>query len=241
MIWDWTTFVGIFLLGCSALFSSSETAFFSLGGDAMGRTLDRRVQRLLQEPRELLVSLLAGNLFVNVFYFAIAKHLLPFHGLTSALVSLITILIVGEILPKALALRMPHRIAHLTAPFWLPYVRLMSPVRSAVSRGLDLCLRALGEHDRTEVGLTVEALAGALEASAAEGSLEHGEADLLGEIIQVSTLRVREIMTPRVDVLALDLEEDAADHRRVIEQARRQRITWLPVVRGDMDSVEGAV
>ncbi len=239
MILEVSLVVGLLCL--SGLFSSSETAFFSLGGDALGKRVDRRVQILLDEPRELLVSLLAGNLFVNVFFFALAKQVFPFPGWGAGLLALITILIAGEILPKALALRMPHRVAHLTAPFWVPYVRLMSPVRRAVSWFLEHLLRALGESDRREEGLTVETLAGALEASAVEGGLEHGEADLLGEIIQLSSLRVREIMTPRVDVLALDLEETPEEHALVVEQARRQRITWLPVVSGDMDSIEGAV
>ncbi|MEZ6005725.1 MAG: hemolysin family protein [Planctomycetota bacterium] len=237
---DGFSLFGVGLLMLSALFSSSETAFFSLAGEALEGRVDRRVQRLLREPRELLVSLLAGNLFVNVLFFAIAARSLPLAGFWSGLLALVTILIVGEILPKALALRMPHRIASLSAPFWLPYMHVAAPVRRWVAAALDGALRMLGEHDRREVGLTAETLAGALEASAAEGSLAHAEADLLTEIVQISNLRVREIMTPRVDVLALDLE-DPEEHETIIEQARRARVTWLPVVRGDMDSVEGAV
>ncbi|MBL4769853.1 MAG: HlyC/CorC family transporter [Planctomycetes bacterium] len=226
---------------CSAAFSASETAFFSLGAQDPDKSVSDKVARLMREPRELLVSLLAGNLMVNVFFFSIASHTLPGDSLRAGFFALLAILICGEIVPKTLALRMPAGVARFSAPFWGPYVRLMGPVRSAVNGFLNASLRILGESERREVGVSLDTLAVALEQSAAEGSLAHGEADLLGEIIQLSTLRVREIMTPRVDVLALDLEESAQEHKAVVEQARRQRITWLPVVRGDMDSVVGAV
>ncbi|MCP5024054.1 MAG: HlyC/CorC family transporter [bacterium] len=225
----------------SAAFSASETAFFSLGVEVSGQVRHIKVARLLRDPRELLVSLLAGNLFVNVFFFAVASKTIPGDGLWSGFGALVAILICGEIVPKTLALRMPAGVARLTAPIWLPYLQVMKPVRASVNWFLNMGLRVLGESDRREQGVTLETLAGALERSAEEGSLAHGEADLLGEIIQLTTLRVREIMTPRVDVLALDLEDGSQEHKTIVERARRHRITWLPVVRGDMDSVVGAV
>ncbi len=239
MPFDWILL--LLLLMCSAAFSASETAFFSLGTEERGMASQGKVARLLQDPRELLVSLLAGNLFVNVFFFAVASHAIPGENLWSGFGALVAILICGEIVPKTLALRMPSRVARLSAPIWLPYLQLLKPVRASVNWFLNASLRILGESERREQGLTLETLAGALERSAEEGSLAHGEADLLGEIIQLTTLRVREIMTPRVDVLALDLEDDSQEHKGVVEQARRQRITWLPVIRGDMDSVVGGV
>ncbi|MFT4647410.1 MAG: putative hemolysin [Planctomycetota bacterium] len=239
MPFDWILL--LLLLMCSAAFSASETAFFSLGTKEPGQLGSDKADRLLSEPRELLVSLLAGNLFINIFYFALAAHTLPGVGLWSGFAALVALLIGGEIVPKTLALRKPEAVARLTAPFWVPYLRLMKPVRSGVNSFLNAGLRVLGESDRREQGVSVETLAMALEHSAAEGSLAHAEADLLGEIIQLSTLRVREIMTPRVDMLALDLEDDSQEHKGIVEQARRQRLTWLPVVRGDMDSVVGAV
>ncbi len=239
MPFDWI--ILLFLLMCSAAFSASETAFFSLGAKEPGQVGNAKVARLIREPRELLVSLLAGNLFINVFFFAMASRTIPGDGLWSGFAALVAILICGEIVPKTLALRMPSGVARLTAPIWVSYLGLMKPVRLCVNAFLNAGLRVLGESDRREQGVSVESLAHALDQSADEGSLAHGEADLLGEIIQLSTMRVREIMTPRVDVLALDLEEDAQEHKGVVERARRQRITWLPVVRGDMDSVVGAV
>ncbi len=239
--WNPWILFALVLVVLSGFFSSAETAYFSLTEEDLRPGGDRRVRALIGEPRELLVSLLAGNLFINVTFFAFAERALPFDGFWAGLAALVFILLFGEILPKAVALRMPIALARVGSPFWFAYIQLMAPVRRAVNGTLELFLRAIGESERREEGLTSETLAGALESSPSEGGLAQGEAELLGEIIQLSNLRVREIMTPRVDVLALDLEQTPEEHQSVVEAARRGRITWLPVVRGDMDSVEGAV
>ncbi|MCA9001915.1 MAG: DUF21 domain-containing protein, partial [Planctomycetes bacterium] len=189
MAYDWILLC--LLLVSSGALSASETAYFSLGAkDSMASDLPK-VSRLLQEPRELLISLLAGNLFVNVFFFATASHVIPGDRLWAGLIALVTILICGEIVPKTLALRMSHGVARFSAPLLVPYVRVMKPVIVGVNAFLNLGLRVFGESQRREPGVSVEILAGALDHSAAEGSLAHGEAELLGEIIQLSTLRVR--------------------------------------------------
>ena len=73
---------------------------------------------------------------------------------------------------------------------------------------LDVLLRAIGENDRAEARIDVRHLDEALQRSAQAGHIAPGEADLLAEIVELSHLRVREIMTPRVDALLLDLEDD---------------------------------
>jgi CBS domain containing-hemolysin-like protein len=102
-------------------------------------------------------------------------------------------------------------------------------------------MRALGDAAQPERPISVQALGEALERSARQGLLAPGEADLLAEIIELSSLRVREIMTPRVDVLVLDLEAASEEHSRVQREAMTRRHNWLPVVRGGVDNVEGFV
>lgn len=228
------------LLILSAACSASETALFSL--DEQGRgLLSPRARRLLEDPRGVLITILLGNLLVNVLFFALAPLLLPGSRLAVGVVALLALLVLGEILPKTLALRVPQAVLWFTARPLAVGVRVTAPVRRVVSAFLELSMRALGEDQRSELGITPEALGEALEHSASEGTLALREADLLGEIVEVSSLRVREIMTPRMDVLALDILEDAQEHARVALEAGRRRITWLPVVRGDMDTVVGAV
>lgn len=250
MIW-----VSILLLVLiSGTLSSSETALFKL--DEGERALaSPRVRRLLEDPRSLLVTILLGNLIVNLAFFAVAPSALgrfiersgglsadesSFAGGFGALVIL---LITGEILPKAVALRAPRAVARLTSAPVTAAVRTLGPARQLVSGALEFSRRLIGEDERSEKGVTPEALAEVLERSRSEGVLAAKEANLLGEIVELERLRVREAMTPRVDLVMFDLgEEDlAAERQRVLDEARRGRMTWVLAIRDGADHVAGGI
>lgn len=232
------------LLAASGFFSASETALFSLEPEARVNA-GPRAQRLLEDPRALLVSLLLGNLVVNLLFFTLAPTALAALGVerpvVASLVSLVTVLLCGEILPKAIALRLAERIARFAALPLTLVVRTLAPIRRVISRVLDFFMRMLGEEQRRELGVSTDALAELFERSRERGVLRHGEADLLAEIIELGDLRVREVMTPRVDVLFVQREPTPAELEAVLEAARRARVSWLPVVDGGADNVVGAV
>ena len=228
----------------SGFLSASETALFSLDASTRARA-GLRAQRLLERPRDLLIAILLGNLLVNLLFFAFAPRVLSSAGVENrfyaGLVALLAILLGGEILPKTLALRAAVPFARLAAvPLSLAMLPL-SGVGRAVSSMLDLALRTLGDAAQPESPISAEALAEVLEQSANEGLLAVGEADLLAEIVELSSLRVREIMTPRVDVVVLDLEDEPEEHSEVLREAVAHRQSWLPVVRGGADKVVGQV
>ena len=230
----------------SSMFSSSETALFKLN-EAQRRGAPLSVRRLLEDPRALLVSILLANLVVNLAFFAIAPSAFaPIFGgstILGGLVALVVLLLVGEIVPKALALRAPEVIARLTSvPIGLA-VAFFGPLRTIIGRVLEFARTALGEDERSEKGVTPEALAEVLSISREEGVLRATEADLLGEIVELEHLRVREAMTPRVDLVLYDLDADdpVAERARVLAEARRDRITWIPAVRGSADTIAGGL
>ena len=233
------------LLLFSGLFSASETALFSLDEGGRNRA-GRATRRLLASPRDLLLTILLANLFVNLVFFAAAPVLLgegrdAGERVLLGLAALLAILLCGEILPKTLALRAPVMVARLVTLPLAVLVRVLAPVRRFLGWVLDILLRLTGEIDKRERAITPETLAAALERSAEAGILAAGEADLLGDIVELSSLRVREIMTPRVDILALDIEDEADERDEVVREAARRRLTWLPVVKGDADNVVGRV
>ena len=232
------------LLGLSGLFSASETALFSLDED--GRKLaGRRARALLAAPRNLLLSLLVANLFVNSLFFAIQPWLFAFDDARGALLagfgSLVALLLAGEIVPKTLALSAPVVVSRWVAWPISVVVTLLTPLWRWMGAILDVLMRLTGEAGKRERRVTPDALAAALERSAEAGLLAAGEADLLAEIVELSSLAVREIMTPRVDMLALDLEASEEEREEVLREAKRSRVTWLPVIRGDADNVVGRV
>jgi CBS domain containing-hemolysin-like protein len=233
------------LLAASAFCSASETALFSL--DAAGR--DRAgpgARRLLENPQALLISLLLANLLVNVLVFAVASGLAQseagsYEALLAGALALVAVLVVGEILPKTLALRAPVVVARLVAAPLAALVALLAPLRRLVRFQLEIATRVLGDVAREEPRITAEALAEVLGQSAEVGMLAAGEADLLAEVVELEGIRVREIMTPRVDMLALDLQASEDDNIQIMARALARRLTWLPVIRGDADQVAGSV
>ncbi len=235
----WLTFVVLVLL--SGSFSASETALFSLERHDLGRC-KKRVGRLLQSPRDLLVTILLGNLLVNVFFFALAARLslgdLPHGHLISAVSALVVLLIMGEILPKTIALRAPVGLSNFLSIPLTPLVATLAPLRKLITGVLEVALRALGEAGQLDHAVTSEMLAGVLERSAGEGTIASEEANMLAEIVELGGTHVREIMTPRVDTLMLDIEEDPEP---IIQSALARGITWLPVTEGGIDQIIGSV
>lgn len=228
------------LLVLSGLCSSSETALFRLDEQSRPKAGTRAVA-LLAQPRDLLVTILLANLLINLAFFTTVPLLFPaVPKVALGAIALVSLLVCGEILPKTLALRAPVLWSRVMAPPLTVVVTSLAPVRRVVSGTLDMIQRVLGEDRREERRLTAEDLAGALERSAKQGVLEVGAADLVAEIVDLASMRVREIMTPRAHMLALDLE-DPDEFDAVMAETRRRRLTWVPVVKGDPDSVVGRV
>jgi CBS domain containing-hemolysin-like protein len=233
------------LLAASAFCSASETALFSL--DALGRErAGPGARKLLEHPQALLISLLLANLLVNVLVFAVASGLArgeaeSYEALLAGALALVAVLVVGEILPKTLALRATTTGARLVAAPLAALVALLAPLRRLVRFQLEIARRVLGDVAREEPRITAEALAEVLGQSAEVGMLAAGEADLLAEVVELEGIRVREIMTPRVDMLALDLEASEDDNIQIMARALARRLTWLPVIRGHADQVAGSV
>lgn len=229
------------LLAVSGFLSASETALFSLSPRDLPRA-SARVGHLLGEPRDLLITILFGNLIVNVLFFAFASQVslgeAEHADLVGGLGALIVLLLAGEILPKTLALRAPIRVADAGVLPLGALVALLGPVRRFVTSILEAIVRALGDAGREEHGLTTELLASVLTRSDAEGVLAGDEAGILSEIVELGGIRVREIMTPRVDALLLDVSEDP---RPLVRAALDKKLTWLPVVDGSKDEVKGYV
>lgn len=233
------------LLMISGACSSSEAALFSLK-PAERQRAGASVRELMSRPSDLLVTILLVNQLVNVGFFTLSDRL--FHepaendgvldNLATLFGSLIAVLVFGEILPKTVGLRARVPLARFTAPIWLILVALLGPLRRLLVRLLDVIGKRL-ERGGDERALEPHELADMLEDSARQGGLLDHEADLLAELVELKSLKVREIMTPRVDGLFLEL--DGSDRAPVLAEALERRMSWLPVVEGTADSVRGMV
>ncbi|MEX6501224.1 HlyC/CorC family transporter [Pseudomonas zhanjiangensis] len=239
----------VFLLACSAFFSSSETGLLSLNRYRLrhmakeGHRGAKRVSELLSRPDRLLGTILIGNNFVNILASAIATvlaiQLWGDAGIAIATVGLtLALLIFGEITPKTLAALHPERVAY---PFSLPLqalLKLFYPLvvlLSWISNGL---LKLLGVDPASKVSdsLTTEELRSVVRESGHE--LPKNRQDMLLGILDLEKVTVDDIMIPRSEVTGINLEDDL---ETIVSQLRTTTHTRLPLFRHDINQVEGIV
>lgn len=232
----------VLLLCCSAFFSSSETALFSLSNLQVHRirrdhaAAGRRIASILSSPRQLLSTILIGNTLVNVvasvLSYAVAIKLFPVYGeAISIVVMTLSLLMFGEIAPKRLAMRFSERMAVVYSAPLTFLITVLKPARlllRAVTRWFDERLTARGKH------LTEDEFRSAVSMSEAAGVLDREERSMVDGIIRLEDIQASEIMTPRVDLIGLDLEDELDVWR---ETARRAKVHYLPVYREDLDHV----
>jgi len=234
----------LILLFCfSAFFSSSESAFFSLDPVQIHRIREKhpraaaRIEHALSTPTRLLSTILIGNTFVNVVAsvvgYAVLETLLPARGIAVAIPTMTLLLLVfGEISPKRLALHLPEKLSVLYSSPLALLTRLMAPATYALG-----WVAGLLEHWLTpSPKLTEGEFRTALDESAQRGVMDQEERSIVEGIIRLEGLTAGDVMTPRVDLVAVDEEEPVAEISRI---ARKARFKFLPLYRGTPDDVQG--
>ncbi|AKN26103.1 HlyC/CorC family transporter [Stutzerimonas stutzeri] len=239
----------VFLLLCSAFFSSSETGMLSLNRYRLrhqakeGHRGARRASELLAHPDRLLGTILVGNNFVNILASSIATvlamQLWGEAGIAIATIGLtIILLIFGEITPKTLAALRPEIIAY---PVSLPLKMLQKvlyplvAMLSWVSNGL-LGLLGVDLSNKGNDSLSTEELRSVVRESGSDLPVNR-QSMLLG-ILDLERVTVDDIMIPRNEVAGIDLDDDL---EAIISQLRTTPHTRLPVFRNDINQIEGIV
>lgn len=247
------------LIAMSGGFSGSESVLFSLtpaqlaqdGPHVALRAWRRQARRLMQHPRHTLMTILLGNTAVNVLLFA--SSFLLFESLAqqfggwitpvSAVVSVLLVVILGEVLPKVVGVSF----AETLLPYAAAYIGTTGYVLSPVARLLTTVVvaplermffgRDSAEH-ATGHNLTPEELKALLETSRRRGVIGLTEDNFLREVIDLSHLRVRDVMTPRVEVVAYDVAAPADGLRELMRTTRRKKV---PVYERTIDQIVGLI
>jgi len=239
----------VFLLLCSAFFSSSETGMLSLNRYRLrhqakeGHRGAQRASELLAHPDRLLGTILVGNNFVNILASSIATvlamQLWGEAGIAIATIGLtIILLIFGEITPKTLAALRPEMVAY---PVSLPLKLLQKVLYPLVamlgwvSNGL-LKLLGVDLSNKGNDSLSTEELRSVVRESGTDLPLNR-QSMLLG-ILDLERVTVDDIMIPRNEVTGIDLDDDLES---IIGQLRITPHTRLPVFRNDINQIEGIV
>ena len=234
----------IFLIGCSAFFSGSETAFFSIPHSKSKTFADSEEKRknlvadLLKHPRDLLVTVFLMNTVVNILLQNTASGMFGQYaswGLKVG-VPLILTLIFGEIIPKYIGMVNNVSVALKTAPtiYWIQNV--LAPVRRWIIAVTAPVTRTLFFFLRDEESIAKEELRHVLKTSEKDGVLLTEEADLVWGYLNLQESSVREIMWPREDILAYDIEEPLS---KLIHLFVDMECTRVPVYKENLDEMLG--
>ncbi len=240
-----------FLLFASAVFSGSEVALFSLDWSARDRLAEasdkgsKRVLKLLDQPREVLVTILILNTVVNVAAAMIAAvataqvaHFFDWSTtitvITEVVVLAFVILVVSEITPKLLARRNAIQFSRLVSVLLLPMHRLLYPV-SHMLAGLMRTFHGRFKPVRPLSGEDVKAMA---EIGEAHGTLEEEERELIHSIVEFGETMVREVMVSRLDIVAIEVSTTIDEALDLIRETGHSR---LPLYVEHLDNILGIV
>lgn len=237
----------VILVMCSAYFSATETAFTSLNTIRMktwAENGDKRAARALavgEDYDKLLSSILIGNNIVNITATTIStllftKIFVTYGATISTVVITIVVLIFGEISPKSVAKEFPERFAMFSAPILRVIILVLTPLNFLFSMWKKLLSKIFKPSG--DDGITEEELMGIVDQAESEGGLDAHEGDLIRASIEFNDLDVSDILTPRVDLVAVDEESTMQEVGALFVENGYSR---LPVYHETIDNIIGVV
>jgi putative hemolysin len=236
------------LLLCSALISGAEVALFSLSRTDIEKGLEaksKRIQiiaKLLERPKKLLATVLVSNNFINIGIVILFAYLGSnlFSGITSPVlkftleVVIVTFLILlfGEILPKIYASRNNLKFAIFMAyPLWVLDV-LLSPL-SLPMRSVTIAIH--NKLGKQKSNISVDQLSQALELTSEEDTTKE-EHKILKGIVSFGNTDTKQVMRPRIDIFALNIELKYTD---ILPEIVENGYSRIPVYKDNIDSIKG--
>lgn len=238
----------IALLFLSGLISGSEVAFFSLSADQLDKLKDSEEKRdnrafaLIQNPRQLLATILILNNLVNILIVTLSTFVtIAIVGVENAdgllktiLVAVITIIIIffGEIIPKVYATNKSYDFARIVTPMLFISGKFFRPLSWLLMSISDLIEKRI---EKKGYNLSVDEVNQALEITD-EKEISEEEKGILKGIVNFGTLSVKQVMKSRMDITALDVETDFHD---LMDQINKTGYSRIPIYSETVDKIEG--
>lgn len=233
----------------SALFSGSETAFLSLGKvrrhqiRKMDSPASRRVVSLLGDPKKLLITILVGNTIVNIAASSIlAKCFFDLMGESgvgySIIVMTLLVLIFGEVTPKIYSLHNAKKVTFFSSFFYTVFEPVATPFRVVLTAISNFIVKMLGVRVEEDRGITEQEIRSLFSISHKKGVVKEKEKDMIDNILEFKELNAADIMTPRIDIGALDISQSKEDIEKSIKEAQYSR---FPVYIHSLDNIVGVI
>lgn len=244
----WSIFTIAVLILLSAFFSASETAMTSVSRHKL-RDLARRKQEEEEKSEihlfnRLLTGLLISNNLVNILASSIAAVTISrvitsesLSAVISTLVMTFVLLIFGEITPKILARQNAERFFESSIKVVVPLSNVLSPLITLFVKLSNVFVKLFGGQVVQDAPfITIDDIASYVEIGREEGSIDHEEGLMIERTIAMDETLVKEIMIPRIDIVAV---EENQSIREVVEVIVQEEYSRLPVYRETIDNVVG--
>ena len=246
---------GLFVMSELAIVSSRKVRLQNIANQ--GNAKARVAWELANSPNQFLATVQIGITLLAILSgafgeAAISKRLIPILGLIPSLapyrdaiatviaVLIITYLtlIIGELVPKRLALNNPEPIALIVAIPMRMLATIAAPVVHLLSASTDLMVRLLGMTPSTDPQVTEEEIRVLIEQGTEAGTFEEAEQDMVERVFRLGDRPVSALMTPRPDIVWLDLEDSAEENRTKMTDSAHSR---FPVCQSGLDNVLGLI
>lgn len=237
----------IILILLSAYFSATETAFTSLNRIRIkkqalnGDKRSKLVLELAENYNNILTTILIGNNIVNIATTSIVTVLLvslygDFGATLATVIVTLIVLIFGEITPKSLAKDNPESFAMFAAPLLKFFVVMFKPVTFLFRYWQKITMKMFKSKENT--GITDDELITMVEEAETEGNIDEERSELIQNAIEFNELEAYDVITPRVDVEAIEIDEDKGEIARIFLETGFSR---LPVYEENMDKIIGVL
>ncbi len=242
-----TAFI-LILVAMSSFFSSTETAYSSVSKVRMKNLADngnkKAAKALYVSERydKALSTILVGNNIVNIACSALATLLfVSYFGdavgtIVSTVVITIVVLICGEVLPKNFAIENSESICMSTASILIFLMAFFTPVTFLLLQIKNLFTKVVSKEKEKSPSVTEDELKYIVESIEEEGVLEEQESELVQSALEFDEKTAYDILTPRVDMASVDVEDSPEEIKELILKERYSRI---PVFEGNIDNVIG--
>ncbi|WP_163151388.1 hemolysin family protein [Anoxybacillus sp. MB8] len=240
-------FLLIALILLSAFFSASETAFSSVNKIRLKNYVDekrrgsKKALYITENFDKALSTILVGNNIVNIAAASISAKVATdlFGGSTGLVISTvgmtILILIFGEVLPKSLAKEHAESFSLLISDVLYMLIQLFTPVTALLVMLKKLVSKFVG-HQADIPSVTEEEIKVMVNLSEEEGVIDNKEKELVHRSLDFNDILVGEIFTPRIDMVAVEVNQPVEEIRDIF---LRERYSRVPVYEGDIDNVIG--
>ncbi len=237
----------LLLLFISAIMSSGEVAFFSLHNATIDKLKNSkkkshyRIYKLISNPEKLLATILTGNNFVNIAFVIVSvwftNQIFDFSGnailvfIIQTLCVTIILLIFGEIFPKSIATNHPQKIAEFDAPFILTIQYLFYPIIKLLTQSTIFFKNKVRQNHK----INFDDLSNAIDLAAEDLK---DEKKILKGIVNFASIRVNEIIIPRMDVKTVDVKDSFMS---VVNHIKECGFSRIPVIRNSFDNIIGVL